>query len=109
VLLNNDLSGACSRYPQGILNIPVMPPLALGWWNPPQVAALRPVSPGAATEFAAIADIDPWFIDPVYRMCGKIDFQKREGEDCLTRLCGRSAEPRSAPSTANTGSTKSRS
>jgi glutamate--cysteine ligase len=36
-----------------------------------------------AQEFAPIAGLDPWLIDPAFRRCGKIDFQKREGEDCL--------------------------
>jgi glutamate--cysteine ligase len=36
-----------------------------------------------AKEFSKIVDIDPWLIDPYFRRCGKIDFQKREGEECL--------------------------
>lgn len=36
-----------------------------------------------AAEFAELIGIDPWLIDPVFRNCGEIDFQKRAGEDCL--------------------------
>ena len=36
-----------------------------------------------AEEFSETVGIDPWLIDPIFRNCGHIDFQKREGEDCL--------------------------
>ncbi len=81
VLLNNDLSGGVPEILTG-LEQPVVPPLALGW-------ATRRKSHHfglyrqAVGEFAAVAGIDPWTIDPAFRKCGKIDFQKREGEECL--------------------------
>ncbi len=65
------------------LEQPVVPPVALGWVTRRKSQHFAQYQK-AAGEFAAIADIDPWFIDPVFRKCGKIDFQKREGEDCLT-------------------------
>ena len=36
-----------------------------------------------AREFAALLDIDPWLLDPYFGACGEIDFQDREGEECL--------------------------
>jgi glutamate--cysteine ligase len=36
-----------------------------------------------AAEFGALLGIDPWWVDPLFRNCGKINFLKREGEDCL--------------------------
>ena len=30
-------------------------------------------------------DIDPWFVEPMFRNCGEVDFMKREGESCLSR------------------------
>ena len=27
--------------------------------------------------------IDPWLIDPLFGVCGEIDFQERAGEECL--------------------------
>jgi glutamate--cysteine ligase len=83
VLLNNDLSGGVPEILQGLKDQPVVPPPSMGWMTRRKsrhFGLYRQV----ATEFAAIADIDPWLIDPVFRQCGKIDFQKREGEDCLT-------------------------
>jgi len=82
VLLNNDLSGGVPEVLQG-LEQPVVPPLALGWVTRRKSSHFSHYQKAAA-EFAAVAGIDPWFIDPIFRKCGKIDFQKREGEDCLT-------------------------
>ncbi len=81
VLLNNDLSGGRPEILEN-LEQPVMPPLALGWTNrlkSNHFAHYRRV----AQEFAAVVGIDPWRIDPIFRKCGKIDFHRREGEDCL--------------------------
>lgn len=81
ILLNNDLSAGRPAVLEG-LEQPVIPPLALGWSNRTKsnhFAHYRQV----ANEFATFADIDPWLIDPIFRNCGCIDFQKREGEDCV--------------------------
>lgn len=81
VLLNNDLS---LGPPPVLMNLtqPVVPPLAIGWWKrlkSDHFAQYRRI----AVDFAERVDMDPWLIDPMFRRCGRIDFQKREGEDCL--------------------------
>lgn len=81
VLLNNDLSAGRPPILEG-LKQPVVPPLALGWSNRRKsnhFAHYRQV----ASEFAGLLGLDPWLIDPIFRNCGCIDFEKREGEDCL--------------------------
>lgn len=81
ILLNNDLSGGRPSALEGLAQ-PVVPPLALGWSSRRKsnhFAHYRQV----AAEFAQFAQIDPWLIDPMFRNCGCIDFQKREGEDCV--------------------------
>ena len=81
VLLNNDLSGGRPAILED-LDLPVVPPLALGWSNrfkSDHFTQYRQV----AQEFAEMVGIDSWLIDPLFRKCGKIDFQRREGEDCL--------------------------
>lgn len=81
VLLNNDLSAGRPPILEG-LKQPVVPPLALGWSNRRKsnhFAHYRQV----AAEFGQFIDLDPWLIDPIFRNCGCIDFQKREGEECL--------------------------
>lgn len=81
VLLNNDLSGGVPEVLIG-LQQPIVPPLSMGWINRRKSQHFG-LYHKAAREFAKIADLDPWVIDPAFRKCGKIDFQKREGEECL--------------------------
>jgi glutamate--cysteine ligase len=82
VLLNNDLSAGVPAILQGLVNQPVVPPGAMGWATRRKSQHFG-MYQKAAAEFADLADIDPWLIDPAFRKCGKINFQKREGEDCL--------------------------
>jgi glutamate--cysteine ligase len=82
VLLNNDMAGGRPEILEG-LEQPIIPPLDLGWSDrlkSGHFAEYRRV----AREFAELVDIDPWLIDPLFRNCGKIDFKKREGLDCLS-------------------------
>lgn len=81
VLLNNDLS---SGTPEILKNLEqaVLPPLHAGWTvrrKSHHFAAYRQV----AEEFAALIGIDPWFINPYFEKCGKINFQEKKGEECL--------------------------
>jgi glutamate--cysteine ligase len=86
ILLNNDLSGGQPALLAG-LEQSIVPPLDIGW-------NLRRKSDHFAhysrcvSEFAELIEIDPWLIDPMFRKCGKINFQKREGEDCVARNVG---------------------
>ncbi|MBI1732047.1 MAG: glutamate--cysteine ligase [Gammaproteobacteria bacterium] len=83
VLLNNDLSGGTPPILEDLEQI-LRPATRLGWAN-----RLKSVHfsfyQGVAKEFAALIGIDPWFIDPMFRNCGAIDFMKREGQSCLER------------------------
>ncbi|QKT04255.1 glutamate--cysteine ligase [Ectothiorhodospiraceae bacterium 2226] len=83
IILNNDLSGGRPPLLEGIEQ-PIMPPPELGWFKrlkSEHFAHYR----AAAQELAQLIDIDPWLIEPLFRNCGKINFTKREGEDCLAR------------------------
>ncbi|MEK6551551.1 MAG: glutamate--cysteine ligase [Pseudomonadota bacterium] len=81
LLLNNDLSAGSPPILEGIEQ-PVIPPLALGWWKRRKSNHFLHYQT-LARNFAEYLDIDPWFITPAFMSCGKIDFQKREGEECL--------------------------
>lgn len=81
VLLNNDLSGGRPEILENLAQ-PVVPPLALGWSNRLKSNHFAHYRRTAA-EFADLIHIDPWFIDPIFRNCGEIDFQKHAGEECL--------------------------
>jgi len=86
VVLNNDLSSGLPAILQGIKQ-PVVPPVALGWATRRKSQHFS-LYEQVSTEFAGLINIDPWLINPLFRRCGKIDFQKREGEDCLAMNVG---------------------
>ncbi len=81
VLLNNDLS---SGRPEILENLEqmILPPLELGWSNRLKSDHFTEYH-RATKEFSTLTGIDPWLITPLFCNCGKLDFMKREGEDCL--------------------------
>jgi glutamate--cysteine ligase len=81
ILLNNDLSAGLPAVLENISQ-PVVPPVALGWATRRKSHHFG-IYDQVANEFSALIEIDPWLINPLFRRCGQIDFQKREGEDCL--------------------------
>ena len=81
VLLNNDLSAGIPNILRNVEQ-PLFPPLHAGWAvrrKSNHFAAYNDV----ANEFAQLLGIDPWLINPYFEMCGKINFQERQGEECL--------------------------
>lgn len=81
IVLNNDLSGGRPAILQAIRQ-PVTPPQLLGWSNRLKSDHFG-IYQQVAQEFAQQVGIDPWLVDPLFRNCGKINFMKREGEECL--------------------------
>ncbi len=81
VLLNNDLTAGV---PEILRNLAqrVIPPLDLGW-HARQKSNHFGFYREVAKEMGALIDLDPWFIDPLFRNCGEINFLKREGQECL--------------------------
>ena len=82
ILLNNDLSGGL---PEILKNIEqkITPPTSLGWSSRLKSSHFN-FYQKVAKEFSELVDMDPWFIDPMFRNCGKVDFMKHEGVDCLS-------------------------
>jgi glutamate--cysteine ligase len=87
VLLNNDLAGGRPAILEG-LEQEVIPPLDFGWVKRLKSQHFNEYSCVAA-EFADLLDIDPWFVDPLFRNCGEIDFMTRDGEECLAINVGK--------------------
>ena len=81
VLLNNDLSAGVPLILDGVEQ-QVMPPASLGWHSRLKSSHFG-IYREVAAEFGQVAGIDPWWVDPMFRNCGQINFMKREGEDCL--------------------------
>lgn len=83
LLLNNDLSDGIPEVLQNVDPAQTLTPApAMGWSSRLKSNHFAHYQ-RVAKEFSEIIDIDPWLIDPYFRRCGKIDFQKREGEECL--------------------------
>ena len=82
ILLNNDLSAGIPDILQHIHEQSLLPPLHAGW-------AMRRKSnhfaayDEVAKKFGKLIDVDPWMLNPFFNKCGDINFQEREGEDCL--------------------------
>lgn len=81
ILLNNDLSDGIPDMLQNVAQA-IMPPAELGWHQRLKSEHFQYYAE-ISDEFAKIIDIDPWFIAPLFRHCGQIDFMNREGEACL--------------------------
>lgn len=81
VLLNNDLSAGRPAVLEH-LSQPVMPPLGVGWSTRLKTQHFG-IYRQVAAEFGKLLGIDPWWVDPLFRNCGQINFKTREGEDCL--------------------------
>jgi glutamate--cysteine ligase len=81
VLLNNDMSGGRPAVLEN-LEQPVIPSLSLGWSTRLKSVHFRHYKE-IAEEFSRQIGIDPWFIDPLFRNCGEIDFMKKESNHCL--------------------------
>ena len=91
ILLNNDLTGG---EPDMFKNIEqkITPPTSLGWSSRLKSNHFN-FYQKVAKEFAELIGVDPWLIDPMFRNCGKVDFMKREGVDCLSSIVKSLLEP----------------
>ena len=83
IVLNNDLSSGRPAILES-LEQTVTPDLGLGWSNRLKSVHFRHYQEIAA-EFGKHIDIDSWFIDPLFRNCGEIDFMQRAGGSCLEK------------------------
>jgi glutamate--cysteine ligase len=83
IVLNNDLSSGRPAILESLQQT-VTPGLGLGWSNRLKSVHFRHYQEIAA-ELSKHIGIDPWFIDPMFRNCGEIDFMQREGSSCLEK------------------------
>ncbi len=81
VLLNNDLSDGIPAVLQKLTQ-PLLPPSELGWSQRLKSGHFQHYA-DVCDEFAKLISIDPWFVAPLFRHCGEVDFMQRDGEDCL--------------------------
>jgi glutamate--cysteine ligase len=81
VFLNNDLSGGLPSVLTNV-NQPMIPNPRLGWDYRLKSQHFTEYN-DVAEEFAALIDIDPWLINPLFRNCGEVDFMQGTGIECL--------------------------
>ena len=82
ILVNNDLSSGIPAILEGLDEQVLLPPLHAGWAVRRKSAHFAAYDEVAA-DFAQLLQIDPWLVNPYHARCGEIDFQAREGEECL--------------------------
>ncbi|MFY9329015.1 MAG: glutamate--cysteine ligase [Georgfuchsia sp.] len=82
ILLNNDLSSGVPEILKNIDDQFLLPPLHAGWHVRRKSRHFQAYSE-VASDFAAYLSIDPWLIDPLFGVCGEINFQEHAGEECL--------------------------
>jgi glutamate--cysteine ligase len=81
VVLNNDLSAGLPPMLRD-LSVPIMPPLKMGWITRRKSAHFHQYR-RAAEELAALLNADAWLLSADFSVCHKVDFQRREGMECL--------------------------
>lgn len=81
VLLHNDLSAGQPDILEG-LSQPVVPHPNLGWSKRLKTQHFALYN-DVVDDFCEAFGLDPWLLNPMFRNCGEINFQKREGEECL--------------------------
>jgi glutamate--cysteine ligase len=82
ILLNNDLSSGIPEILGNLHEQFLLPPLQAGWAvrrKSNHFAAYDEV----AANFSKLVGIDPWLINPAFAICGEVNFQERQGEECL--------------------------
>jgi len=83
ILLNNDLSAGAPDLLKDLDPAQTMlPPLHAGWATRSKAKHFGAYD-RVAHDFAGLVGIDPWLINPIHALCGEVDFQTRDGEECL--------------------------
>ncbi|MBC7802378.1 MAG: glutamate--cysteine ligase [Candidatus Parcubacteria bacterium] len=82
ILVNNDLSAGVPEILQGLAGQVLLPPLRAGWATRRKSTHFTAYDE-ISGEFSRLLAIDPWLVNPYHARCGEIDFQAREGEECL--------------------------
>lgn len=81
ILLNNDLSAGIPQQLVGLQQT-IMPTIGLGWATRLKSEHFR-FYEQSCEEFAKAFNIDPWLISAYFDQCPTVNFQQREGQECL--------------------------
>jgi glutamate--cysteine ligase len=83
IVMNNDMTAGAPEILRQRVQ-PVVPPLAMGWWQRRKSIHFAEYKI-LAEDFAKQFGLDPWLLAAEYHRCGMVDFKASEGLDCLAR------------------------
>jgi glutamate--cysteine ligase len=83
ILLNNDLSSGIPGILEDIHEQYLLPPLHAGWSVRRKSNHFKSYEE-VSKRFGKLLGIDPWLINPMFNMCGEVDFAEGAGMECLT-------------------------
>jgi len=87
IILNNDLSNGIPDILNKVKQ-PIIPHKNIGWTNRSKTSHFEYYS-NVASNFSRLLDLDTWLLEPLFRNCGEIDFQTKQGEDCIVHHASR--------------------
>ena len=82
ILLNNDLSAGIPSVLEGLHEQYLLPPLHAGWAVRRKSKHFRAYEE-VAKKFAKLLGMDPWLINPMFSVCGELDFFEGKGIEAL--------------------------
>ncbi|HSH89350.1 MAG TPA: glutamate--cysteine ligase, partial [Ramlibacter sp.] len=83
ILLNNDLSSGIPGILEDIHEQYLLPPLHAGWSVRRKSNHFKSYEE-VSKRFGKLLGIDPWLINPMFNMCGEVNFAEDTGMECLT-------------------------
>ncbi|WP_048438363.1 glutamate--cysteine ligase [Caenimonas sp. SL110] len=83
ILLNNDLSSGIPGILEDIHEQYLLPPLHAGWSVRRKSNHFKSYEE-VSKRFGKLLGIDPWLINPMFNMCGEVNFADSSGMECLT-------------------------
>ncbi|MBI2608674.1 MAG: glutamate--cysteine ligase [Deltaproteobacteria bacterium] len=83
IILNNDLSnGPIEMFKS--LDIPLLPPQSLGWYQRKKSSYLEAYHK-LAYEFSELIDVDPWFLSTIHERVEEVSFKEQKGMDLISK------------------------
>ena len=83
ILLNNDLSAGAPGILEDLHEQYLLPPLHAGWSVRRKSNHFKSYEE-VSKRFGKLLGIDPWLINPMFNICGEVNFAEGTGMECLT-------------------------
>jgi glutamate--cysteine ligase len=83
ILMNNDLSAGAPGILEDLHEQYLLPPLHAGWSVRRKSNHFKSYEE-VSKRFGKLLGIDPWLINPMFNICGEVNFAEGTGMECLT-------------------------